>query len=218
MDLVREGIELGKTIAADAIGCSITELRADGFHTPVATGDDAMSLDLAQYRDDRGPCVDAARTFRSYRVDVIRHADQYPEFARVAAEHGVLSSLSLPLLGGTMPSALNLYASSDSAFDEPRPRAVANLLARCIAQLRRAETAGNAPGAGLADPAASEELSPDRLAAAWREHSLVLEARQLLVQRDGLSPEAAYRQLTVASSQQNRTMADLASRLLGGVA
>src|SRR5206468_2549066 len=45
--------------------------------------------------------------------------DRWPEFCATASEHGVRSTLSLPLAVGNEPTgALNLYALTPAAFDE----------------------------------------------------------------------------------------------------
>jgi hypothetical protein len=201
-EYLTEGIDLGLSVTPDGVGASVTERGPDRFSTPLASNALALQLDDAQYRDDRGPCLDASRSQQVLRIDVIRDTDQYPEFARVAAEQGVHSSLSVPLPGAALPSALNLYATSDSAFDQARPQAIAGLLARCIGALR---------GSELVEP-----MSSQRLAAAWQDHAQVQRARDLIADRDGLSTGAAYTRLAMMSSDQRRHILAVARDVIGG--
>lgn len=198
-ELLCSAIELGLTVAPESVGCSITEMFDGVFSTPIASGELAMALDEAQYVLNRGPCVDAARDQQSHRVDRIRSAERYPTFAAAAAKYGVLSSLSVPLPNADIPSALNLYATSDSSFDHPQQQAVAGLLAQCIGILR-----------GVNHPSEPGE----RLAQAWRDHRAVADARRLLAERDGLSADGAYTALLVLARNANLTVARAADRLL----
>ncbi len=88
--------------------------------TRVFTDPDAPAIDEAQYRADRGPCLDSWRRQAVVRVDDLREAaDQYPEFVQAALDHGVGSTLSLPLGSAECAvGALTLYAAEPEAFDD----------------------------------------------------------------------------------------------------
>jgi len=75
----------------------------DGGHpsTGIYTDDESPRIDSAQYESGRGPCLDACRQRRIVRIDDMRQAmEEYPEFARSAMEHGVGSTVSLPMVIG----------------------------------------------------------------------------------------------------------------------
>ena len=137
--LLSQAMTVGSTITGDSLGCSITESVGNGYRTPVASNSIALDLDSAQYADDDGPCIVACRDGSVQSITVMADERDYREFVHVALNHGVRSSLSLPLPTAHRPSALNLYASSTSAFDESRSRAVAHLLARCAAAVLTAD-------------------------------------------------------------------------------
>ena len=107
-----------EAIGADAAG--VTLRREGGATTPAYYGDAALALDSAQYASDDGPCLTAFRTGQTVRIDVIAgHSERWPSFAAQAAEHGVRSSLSLPLIVRTESiGALNLYSRSLAPFAE----------------------------------------------------------------------------------------------------
>ena len=97
---------VGLATLPGAVGCSITlQQPAGGFFTPAAAGDVATLLDGVQYAIDDGPCVRAARTGQPERVDEIGADPRWPDLARQAVDHGVASSLSLPLLTSRSPAA-----------------------------------------------------------------------------------------------------------------
>src|SRR5205823_12378635 len=87
--------------------------------TGVYTAEDSPEIDAAQYREGKGPCLDAWREKRVLRLDrVEEHADEYPAFAAACVDHGVLSTLSLPLQNGDVSmGAMNLYARVAHGFN-----------------------------------------------------------------------------------------------------
>ena len=137
-----------------------------------------MTLDLAQYSADDGPCVAACRDGQPHSIVVMGEEAAYAGFTAAASAHNVRSSLSLPLAGTARASALNLYASSTSAFQTSHARSVAELLARCVTALLPA--AGKAGTAN--DPGALDLVSANAA------HTLVVRARQVLQHRRGLGP------------------------------
>jgi GAF domain len=134
--LLQQAVQLGSQIAPDAVSCSITEISGgDQYHTPVYSDQLALDLDKAQYEAGNGPCMAAAREQERQYFDAATDSDRYPGFTEAARERGVRSSISLPLPSSRRSAALNVYASSRYAFDAERPRAVADLLARCVSVL-----------------------------------------------------------------------------------
>ncbi len=212
--LLSLAMTVGTTVSSDSVGCSITEAVDTGFRTPVASNALALDLDSAQYADDDGPCIAACREGAVHAVDVMAHEQTYREFAQVALSHDVRSSLSLPLATVGRPSALNLYARSSSAFDTPRARAVAELLARCTGALLAADpyavlrgpragtTAAHDAGALPADPRGSEDAR------------IIASALQLLGEREGLDERRAFAEMVRRSLDQDRGVATLARDLL----
>jgi GAF domain-containing protein len=88
--------------------------------TAVFTHPDSPEIDQAQYRSGQGPCLDA---FASGEIRLIRSTKQmnpWPEFAEACRDHGILSTLSLPLaIAGRPLGAMNLYADNENAFNGP---------------------------------------------------------------------------------------------------
>jgi GAF domain-containing protein len=103
----------------DANNAGVTLQRERGPATAAYHGDAALPLDQAQYDDDDGPCLTAFRTGEVVVVGkVSQTADRWPAFAASAANHGIQSSLSLPLtVRDEIVGALNMYSSTPEAFD-----------------------------------------------------------------------------------------------------
>jgi len=204
--LLRQAVELSRDVAPDAVGCSVTALDGDRFSTPVYSGQLALDLDRAQYQAGDGPCMAAAREHRFHNFDAATDVDRFPGFAEAAVERGVRSSISLPLPLGSpgRSAAINLYGSSRYAFDAERPRAVADLLARCVATLMsrpaRLATPDDQPVAGL-------EAARHR---AW----LIAEAEDVLMADRSLDRPAAMGLLIRRSRAENRSIFEIAREVV----
>src|SRR3954451_11479271 len=103
--------------AADHVG--ITLLVDDKLKTSVFTHPEIPEIDQAQYRTGDGPCIDAYREGKPYTIDSTLEPGRWQAFRDSAAEHGVLSTLSLPLITHDGPiGALNMYAETENGFDD----------------------------------------------------------------------------------------------------
>jgi GAF domain-containing protein len=116
-------------IGADTAG--VTLQREAGPSTPAFYGDVAQLLDAAQYASGDGPCLTAYRTGETVRIDSIAtESARWPALAARAAEHGIQSSLSMPLVvGGKQVGALNLYSKTTARFADESV-ALAGMFAR----------------------------------------------------------------------------------------
>jgi hypothetical protein len=204
---LRTAMSLGLTVAPSSVGCSVTEVVGAGFQTPVASGDLAMALDHAQYADNAGPCVAAALEHQIHRLDAVDGQSQYRSFGAAAAHHQVRSSLSVPLAGSYRPAALNLYARTTSAFDNPQSMAVADLLSRCVADFLRSGPDGQG------SVAHAEEQ--DRLARARRGHDVVVAAQNVVAERDGVTLDDAYTVLIGMSRRGQQSIIEVARAVVG---
>jgi hypothetical protein len=75
----------------------------------------------AKYERGHGPCLDAARTGTLTEIADARTDIRWPGYMSRAAEHGNLSSLSVPLAideDEQVSGALNIHAREPHAFDE----------------------------------------------------------------------------------------------------
>ena len=81
-------------------GCDmagVTLVHDDEGTTAVFTDEEAPEIDRAQYDTGHGPCLDAYRTGTILRIDETLDEDRWPAFTEAASDHGVRSTLSLPL-------------------------------------------------------------------------------------------------------------------------
>ena len=112
-DLVR----LAARQVPQAEACGLTLHRDDSGVTVASTGPLADRADERQYEVDTGPCLEAMRTGTVVRVEDMTAEDRWAPYPARAAELGVRSSLSLPLVvEGRSSGALNLYATEPGSF------------------------------------------------------------------------------------------------------
>jgi|tagenome__1003787_1003787.scaffolds.fasta_scaffold20960753_4 GAF domain-containing protein len=184
----------------DLAGCTL--MRDGRPATPVFTDPEAAAIDAAQYRTDVGPCLDAFRTGKTFRIDDTRHDTRWPEFVRAAVEHGVLSTLSLPLQAdGSAIGALNLYSRFTHGFpdDDERPELFA---AHASVLLSNAEAYWSA------------HALTKQLEVALESRGVIEQAKGIIMARDHCSADAAFEQLRVESQQTNVKLHVVASRLV----
>jgi GAF domain-containing protein len=130
-----------------ADGAGVTMLEKGEPDTVVASAPFVRDVDVVQYRLGEGPCVSAASTGRTAGSAALGEDGSWPTFGPLAAQFGVHSALSLPLVvDGEIIGALNVYAHHRDAFPESArhtgelfaaPAAVAVHNARLLAQMRR---------------------------------------------------------------------------------
>jgi GAF domain-containing protein len=180
--------------AATGAGVSLIDERGRRTSTG-ATSESVLAADDAQYRLDQGPCLTAWAERRAVRVDDTATDRRWPAWA--AAAHGldVVSVLSTPLLaGGRVLGAVKVYSAERSAFDagtEELVRAFADTAALLL------------DAVGSLD---NERRLSAALQEAMRERDTVLLARGILMQRDGLSEEAAAAWLVKEATASGRPL------------
>jgi hypothetical protein len=103
-------------LAADLVEpvsyASITANRAGAPTTVAASSQLAYDVDLAQYADQAGPCLDALSDGKPVDVSNVAAVMAWPGFRDTAWRLGLRASLSIPLFAasGAPIAALNLYA------------------------------------------------------------------------------------------------------------
>ena len=171
--------------------------------TAVFTDAESPEIDEAQYDADDGPCVDA---FRHGRVNVIRSIDdeeRWPEFCRAAREHGVRSTLSLPLLNASgCVGALNLYSRTPDAFPEAAVAAAEPFATQAAALLANSTAYWDAHDLG------------SRIQEAMYHRAVIEQAKGILMSQQGCGPDEAFELLTAASQRENVKVRDIAQRIV----
>src|SRR3954471_1015561 len=119
--LLQTVADLAKTVMPGNPETSVTLVVKDNPTTVATTGQLALDLDERQYERGHGPCLHAARTGELTEIADTRTDPRWPDYLPRTAEHGALSTLSVPLaIDDDAPAtgALTIYAREPHAFDE----------------------------------------------------------------------------------------------------
>jgi len=197
-------------IATDAMPAAemagIAMLDPEGRpETSVFTDEESPEVDKGQYSSGRGPCLDAWRTRAVVRVDDMAMAtSEYPEFAQLASDHGIGSTLSLPLVAGEEGiGALNLYARTPKGFSDDDEAIGVDLAAAAAAVLANASAYWEARNL-------SEQLSE-----AMKSRAEIEQAKgMLMAQTPGITADEAFDLLRRASQRENVKLREIARRIV----
>ena len=203
--LLQTVAELAASVLPAKPDASVTLLVKGLPSTVASTAQLALDLDEVQYECGHGPCLHAARTGQETEIADTRADGRWPDYTRRAAERGNLSSLAVPLVideDERIFGSLNLYSRQPEAFDEDsRSAALAFGPYAAVA-------AGNVYAYQSARSLAGH------LQAALESRAVIEQAKGILMERYKLTPDYAFRLLTVASMNANRKLRDIADDLV----
>lgn len=181
----------------------ITLLVNGRVRTGVFTDPASPEIDAAQYESGNGPCLDAFRHNEVCRIDSTADDDHWPEFSQAAAEHGIASTLSVPIVArDQILGALNLYSRQPASFDKPTVEHVENFAAHAAVVLANAQVFADA-----------RELN-EGLNQALKSRATIDYAVGILMAPGGLTPDDAFQMLVRASQRENRKLRDIAAEIV----
>jgi hypothetical protein len=191
--------------ATDTVeGCDLAGLLLlrDGRITTSAHSDPlVIELHRLQFEFGHGPCLDvAAGESNAYAADLADN-DRWPEFGPAAVAAGVRSVLAYQVTS-RRSSVLNLYSRLPAAFGaEDRAR---GLLFATLAGL----------ALGTADEHEQQERREIHFEAGLRTRELIGQAVGILIERERIPPDQAFRTLVRASQHLNVKLRDVAQTLV----
>ena len=195
--------ELARQAVVPASMAGITMLVDGRAGTAFFTEEEVPEVDQAQYDLGAGPCLESFRTGKAVVVESTSADGRWPEFCRVAVEHGVRSILSLPLVAGSGSlGALNLYAPEPAAFTDEHVRTAS----------RFATQAGVVLANASAYWGARERAQGLALAVVNRE--VIGQAKGILMAQSGIGPGEAFKLLRQVSSRENRKLRGVAADIV----
>jgi GAF domain-containing protein len=168
-----------------------------------STDDRVQQADTLQYELDEGPCLTAAAARELVRMDDLATDPRWPRWSAAVARLGLRAAMSAPMVAGdTCVGALKVYADEPGAFDttaEQRLRLFAAQSAIFVANLRTHERA--------------ERLS-DVMREAIRSRDAISMAKGLLMGRDAVDEETAFRTLLARARKEGTSVARTAQVLV----
>jgi GAF domain-containing protein len=186
---------------ADVAG--VTLLRDGKPTTAVYTDPTSPEVDSAQYETGVGPCLDAFRHQQVFRIESTTEDETWPEFSKACAEHGIMSTLSLPLgVRGNGIGALNLYSKKPEAFSEDDEQVGLMFAAQASVALANAQLYNSA------------YRLTQQLQEALISRAVIDQAKGILMARHGTGADEAFNVLRTTSQSENRKLRDLAQEMV----
>ncbi|WP_328291388.1 GAF and ANTAR domain-containing protein [Kineococcus sp. NBC_00420] len=184
-------------------GVGIT-LRRDHEMLSVAVSNPlAGVMDEVQYKLDQGPCLQALSTGEVVSIDDVATEERFGSYTSHALAHGVLSSLSVPLLvAGASVGALNSYSRETHAFGDTVRAELITLAAQAQVSL------------ALTLRAAQQSSIVDQLHTAMQTRSTIDQALGIVMTRQRCTATEAFAVLRSVSQSSNRKIVDIATELI----
>ena len=182
---------------------SVTMIKDGKPSTPVQTDPLAGDLDAAQYRSEKGPCLEAYSVRQVVRGTVPDCAGHWPEFTAAAAEAGVRAVLAVPLVANGRPlGALNLYSKTAVSYDEAAEETAALFTEQAAVACANAEVYWR-----------TYSLT-EHLREALESRDVIGQAKGILMVRRGCTADAAFEALRKVSQQRNIKLRVVAERVV----
>lgn len=182
---------------------SVTMINDGRPSTPVQTEPLAADLDAAQYRSERGPCLEAYSSRAVVRGMIPASADRWPEFTEAADKAGIRSVMSVPLVAGDRPlGALNLYSRSAEGYDETAEETAVLFSEQAAVAVANAEVYWR-----------TYNLT-EHLREALESRDVIGQAKGILMARRGCTPDVAFEALRKVSQHRNIKLRDIAEQVV----
>jgi GAF domain-containing protein len=200
-DALRRVADTGCGLLTNCASASVTIIERGRAITVGSTSDSAQALDDAQYTAGDGPCLSAARDGVLVRIDDAGSEQRWPDFCRRAVEHGVHSSLSVPLSlsGDDSWGGFNVYGSVAAGFsddDEQLCQAFASQASIVVSNVQAYW--------------ASLKLSRN-LSRAMESRGVIEQAKGILMSTHRVDADGAFDLLVGRSQTENRKLREVAS-------
>jgi len=196
---------LAISTVGEGLSCGIT-MQPSGRPLTVASTDAlAAQVDEVQYGLDQGPCLHALRTGITVSIQDLASDTRWAAYAARSLQHGIRSSLSLPLSsGGNTVGAFNLYSRVAGSFGQ--------------AAARRADRfAQNASGAlSIAIRLADHVALTDQLRASLASRAVIDQAIGVLMAQRRITAADAFAILRATSQNRNIKLRAFAAQIVEG--
>jgi len=195
--------EMAVKAVPPAAFAGMTLMERDKPQTSVFTDSESPEIDQAQYATGVGPCLDAFRDGKVVRVESTRDDHQWPAFSRACLDHGVLSTLSIPLkVDRETNGALNLYARDERAFGDNEVQIASLFGEHAAVVLTNATAYWNA------------FTRADQLENALETRGVIEQAKGIIMASMRCTPDDAFQLLVRQSQQQNMKLHTIATEIV----
>ncbi|WP_138760253.1 GAF and ANTAR domain-containing protein [Modestobacter altitudinis] len=201
--VLQEVTDLAARVLPGEAVTSVTILGNGRPATVAASGPLALELDLAQYDNGAGPCLDAARTGQVAEALDTSTEQRWGAFPRLAAERGCRGIMSFPMPPQEeVTGGLDVYARTAEPLDVGTRDTVARFAAYAVVPVSNMYLYESAVGRA------------GHLAAALDSRSVIDQAKGILMERSELSADQAFSALAGVSMESNTKVRDVAARFV----
>ena len=179
---------------------------ADELWPVASSSEEARLLDLFEIQAEEGPCVDCVRNGQPVVVPRLTDAEgRWPQFVPAAIGAGFRSAHALPMrLRGQTIGAVNVFGEDEGTLD-----AEDAALAQALADMATIGLLHHR--AALAAQRVHEQLR-----SALESRVVIEQAKGVVAEQDGISPEQAFTRLRGHARNHNLALADLARAVVEG--
>jgi GAF domain-containing protein len=195
---------LAQETLAGTIGAGITLTDQHGGRTTFAASSAVVDqADSLQYELDEGPCLLAYEHRQVVRSDDVAADPRWPRWSQAVAPLGLRSAMSAPLVSGDVTrGAIEVYSDRAGAYGTPEEHRLSMFGALAAVLAANQQTYERA-----------SRLSDD-LRDTLRRRDVLAMARGLVMGREGVDEEGAFRLLVSLSRGQDTSVERVAEELL----
>jgi len=193
-----------EVLGATAAGVAL--LDGDELRFVTATSDAGAASERAQERLQSGPCMASIEENRPVPISDIRHhRDRWPAYVPEAEEIGFLGVLGLPLvLGDRRVGSLDIYSERPRAWTDDQIDA-----ALALADIAAAYVLN-------ASELARHQRTAEQLQIALDSRIVIEQAKGMLAQRLGISPNDAFQRIRSSARRRSVTVAEVSRKVVTG--
>ncbi len=196
--------ETDRMFAVDGAGLLLLD-EGDELRYVVASDERGRLMDTLQKQMGEGPCLDAFERVRPVVAADVVTDPRWPSFGPLAGRHGIRAVLGVPVdLGEGPVGTLNVYSSTPHEWDDGEVEAI-QAYARIVASVLR-----TAIEAHLKDQVVQQ------LQDALDRRVVIEQAKGILMEREGLTPQAAFERIRRHARSHRERVSDVARRIIEG--
>lgn len=205
-DAVQSLAQAAKEAIPHASGAGASLIDGLGRKTSTgATDEVVLEADRLQYEVGQGPCLSAWAEGRTQILEDIAAESRWPLWTQAAADLGLRSALSTPLVSqGTPVGAMKVYSDTPAMFTL-RDARLLEMLARPAALMLAHVQAKDAA-----------QRASALMAGAIADRDAIRMATGVLMEREHLGPDEALSRLIDLSRNRQRALAEIAQDILAG--
>jgi GAF domain-containing protein len=195
--------ETNRIFAVDGAGLLLLS-DGDVLRYVAASSERGRIVETLQEQVDEGPCVDAFEQGEPVAAADVATDSRWPAFGPLAGHHDVHALLGVPVALDGPVGTLNVYATKPHDWDDGEVEAI-QAYARIVASVLRSATEAHL-----------QSKVTEQLQYALDRRVVIEQAKGILMEREGLSPGAAFERIRRHARSNRERVIDVARRLVDG--